>query len=320
MNKRRQLLTQKFWHRSFFSCVSGCCLLFNQAQAFCSVQTPAAMNFGTAQPSTVIRSSQLPANSSALIDCTRLINIGLISSDTYNYQVSASTNNFRLRNGSFYIPYQLSSHANFSVVLSAVGQGYNNLSFTLLNIIGGQDVQVPLYARTLPANIAAGTYTDQLTLHFTGRYCRIAVAVVCVGFEDLNSTVNLQLSLTVDRSCALTVPATHHFGTIQTLSNLTDFRLQLQVDCTLTESYQIHIDNGNHFSGSSRRLLNGTSQYLLYSLWQPDGTVVLTENSRLTKTGLGSVELIEPRMRLQPDQLTPPAGTYRDTVRVVVTY
>ncbi|RVU33419.1 hypothetical protein EOE67_17000 [Rheinheimera riviphila] len=296
------------------------CFLSSQAQAFCSAQTPAAMNFGSAQPSTMVRSSQLPANSSVLIDCTRVINIALISSDVIHYQVTASSNNFRLRNGSFYIPYQLSSQANFAVVLSAVGQGYSNMSFTLLNIIGGQDIQVPLYARTLPTNIASGTYTDQLTLHFTGRYCRLAVAAVCVGFEDLNSTVNLQLSLTVDRSCALTVPATHHFGTVADISNLADFRLQLQVDCTLSESYQVHIDNGDHFSGASRRLFNGTSQYLWYDLFHPDGSTLLSDSSRLQKAGLGSVEVIEPRLRLQSGQLTPAAGTYRDTVRVVVTY
>lgn len=295
-------------------------LLGAKAQAFCNAQAPAAMNFGSAQPSTMVRNSQLPANSSVLIDCTRIINIALINSDVINYQATASSNNFRLRNGSFYIPYQLSSQANFAVVLSAVGQGYSNMSFTLLNIIGGQDILVPLYARTLPANIASGTYTDQLTLHFTGRYCRIAVAAVCVGFEDLNSTVNLQLSVTVDRSCALTAPATHHFGTITSLNNLADFRLQLQVDCTLSEPYQVHIDNGNHFSGASRRLFNGTSQYLWYDLFHPDGGTLLSDSSRLQKTGLGSVEVIEPRLRLQAGQLIPTAGTYRDTVRVVVTY
>lgn len=294
-----------------------CCA---KAQAFCTVQTPAAINFGTAQPSPLVRSGQLTGNSSALIDCTRILNVALISTDVYNYQVTASSNGFRLRYGSFYIPYQLSSHANFSVVLSAVGQGYNNLSFTLLNILGGQDVQVPLYARTLPANVAAGVYSDQLTLHFTGRYCRLAVANVCVGFEDLNSTVQLQLSLTVERSCALTVPASHHFGTVASLATLPEFRLPLQVDCTLNESYQLHIDNGDNFDGNLRRFSNGSNQYLGYSLWQPNGSILLNENSRLQKTGAGATELIEPRLRLHQAAQLPPAGTYRDTVRVIVSY
>ncbi|WP_348733785.1 spore coat protein U domain-containing protein [Rheinheimera texasensis] len=294
-------------------CCSGAAL------AFCNALTPQTINFG-AQPSPLVRSSQQAGNSSVLIDCSRILNVALISGDVYHYQVTASTNAFRLRSGSFYIPYQLSSHANFTVVLSAVGQGYNNLSFTLLNIIGGQDVQVPLYARTLPANVAAGTYTDQLTLLFTGRYCRVAVAMVCIGYEDLNSSVNLQLSLKVERSCALNVPAAHHFGTVTTLSQPTDFRLQLQVDCTLSESYQLHIDNGNYFTGNSRRLFNGSNHYLQYDLWQPDGSTLLLDSSRLQKTGLGAVELIEPRLRLQSQQLTPVAGTYRDTVRVIVSY
>lgn len=289
----------------------------------CQLQsvTPPSGNLGGTIPSTQVRTSSLHAQTGFTIQCTGGTILGLFSYDTTNYIVESSLHNFRLYNGRHYIPYQLSSEANFATVVDQVGQGYSDIDVSLLVLLNNRDIHVPLHIRTLPANVSAGEYTGQLGIRVTGRYCAVQVTVICLSFgPPLNALITVNIRLTVDRSCSVQMPAVHDFGSIGLISDAVDYRLNVDIDCTISETYRLYIDQGNHFTNGWREMRAATDDAIRYRVLLPQQDIDLTQAAPMQRVGIGAVERVQPRVRLDPAQTTPPPGVYSDTIRAVIVY
>lgn len=279
-------------------------------------------NLGTAVPSTEVRSGMLGTQSGFTVECNRIELLGLLDIDRTDYVVEASQNNFQLSNGRHSVAYQLSSSANFSAIIDQVGQGYTDINASLLTLINNSDIYVPLFVRTLPSNISAGEYSDQLTIRVSGRYCVIQLTpLICLSFSPpLNATFVFNISLTIDTACNVQMPAVHDFGSIGLVSDAPDYRLDVNVDCTIDETYQLHVDMGNHASNGWRELRGENAGVIRYHVLQPQQDIELSPDQPMQRVGIGGVERIQPRVRLDPAQVTPAPGLYSDTVRAVVSY
>lgn len=293
------------------------------AAAACTVQSPTPVNLGGNVPSTNVSAGRLSGESHFMVNCNRNVLLSVLNLDTTGYTVTASTNAFRLSNGRDFIPYQLSSAANFSTVISQVGQGYTVISPTLLTLLGGTNVRVPLYVRTNATNVSSGVYTDQLTIRVQGRYCAVQLlGLVCVSFAPpVDTLIVLNVQLTVDRTCSVTMPAQHNLGTIGFVEELGDVPLDINVNCTRREAYRLYVDMGNNSQAGIRRLAHqSVAEFLGYRILLPTSEVDLTPTAPMQRVGMGSVELVRPRVRLQPRASAPAPGLYTDTVRAVIQY
>lgn len=113
------------------------------------------------------------------------------------------------------------------------------------------------------------------------------------------------------------------FGTQGLLNAAIDTTAIVAPQCTNTTPYQIGLDNGQHAVGSTRRMHNGAGQYVEYELYrdaarsQRWGDTLNTDT--LADTGTGSAQAQPIYGRVAP-QITPPQGTYSDTVTVTIYY
>lgn len=113
------------------------------------------------------------------------------------------------------------------------------------------------------------------------------------------------------------------FGTQGVLSTNIDTTAIIAPQCTNTTPYQIGLDNGQNASGSTRRMHNGAGKYVSYELYrnaarsQRWGDTLNSDT--LTDIGTGSAQAQSVYARTAP-QITPPQGSYSDTVTVTIYY
>lgn len=294
-------------------------------QCACDAQQPNDINLGT-HPSTDITAGSEQSNGVLSIQCDSIVNASLLGADELGYTVTGSTNNFSLLDSgsNAIIDYQLSSESNFSTVIDNVGEGYSTSNSFLVSVgvLNGNSIDIPLYIRTLTANIPAGTYTDTLTLHVTGSKCEgVAIGGVCVGTSStIDSTVTLIITITVDKTCILNGPLTHDFGSVALLSQTSEISVQVQVTCTITEGFQLYLDMGDNSSSGWRQMINGINS-VRYNIYHPgDLARLLDTTDPIDSSGTGTMQTFNLPALIDASQTTPPAALYEDKVRVIINY
>lgn len=142
------------------------------------------------------------------------------------------------------------------------------------------------------------------------------------------TTTTFDVTATVVDSCS--VSATDlAFGNVEPVQGLDiDNTSTVTVTCSLGTSYAIALDDGANSSDgsvSTRRMTDGSSNYLSYQLYSdPTRTTVWGETSGtddvsgLTGTGLGLPAVVYGR--IPSGQEETPTGSYSDTINVTVTY
>lgn len=156
----------------------------------------------------------------------------------------------------------------------------------------------------------------------------ISALTLMVGFSQLalagTDTSQFQVEIVVMSTCDIhtTAPTNVNFGANpSTATNVTQTGT-LTVNCTPGTPYNIGLDNGSNATGTQRRMLMGTANYVAYNLFQdsnisiPWGGTVGTNT--LSGVGTGSNQG-EPVYGVVPSANSP-AGTYTDTVTATVTY
>ncbi|EKE82116.1 spore coat protein U domain-containing protein [Idiomarina xiamenensis] len=290
------------------------------AQAVCVAQPPAAVSLGNQVPSSSVRDGSLNSNGAVFISCSQLISLNLLAPTDLSYTVTASTNNFQLRSSQGYnIPYQLSSQANFAQIIDQVGEGYSSMNSIILSVQIGSGLRIPMYLRTLPTNTPSGTFSDQLTIQFNGSICLIRVGSICTLRENLNNAITLNVQLTVDKTCSLTASTLFDLGEYGLLDNVPALPMNIDINCTRTEGYQLYIDNGTYYDGSWRRLQNAAGNFINYHIYHPQNNTSLDINNPITAVGSGTTQRHQPLIQLAPNQQAA-VGVYQDTVLITVSY
>ena len=121
--------------------------------------------------------------------------------------------------------------------------------------------------------------------------------------------------------CAVSA-STLDFGAVGLLLANTDGTSNVTVQCASGAAYQVGLDNGQHASGTTRRM-QGPGGLVTYELYrnptrtQRWGSTLNTDT--VAGSGNGSSQTLTVYGRV-PNQTTPSAGTYNDTITVTVTY
>jgi spore coat protein U domain-containing protein, fimbrial subunit CupE1/2/3/6 len=177
-------------------------------------------------------------------------------------------------------------------------------------VVNGQTTAVP------------GAYQDQ----FNGNHT--AVTINESGSSppgscstSILSTFPFTVTANVVSQCSVSA-TTLDFGTVGLLLANTDGTSALTVQCANGVAYQVGLDNGQHASGTTRRM-QGPGGLVSYELYRNTARTQRWGNTlnsdTVTGTGSGANQSLTVYGRV-PTQTTPSAGTYNDVITVSVTY
>ncbi|HWV15668.1 MAG TPA: spore coat protein U domain-containing protein [Cellvibrio sp.] len=311
------------------------CLLLSggrQALAACSVSagtTPAQINYGTFASQTVpaggISLNGTGVDATFSVSCSVLLTLQLLSTTSWLRYTAQQP--LTLSNGIDTIPYTLASSSTFNPVISASGQSIGGpTGFVLLGLalLSSGTINIPLHTSTSALSIwpNAGTYTGTQTLAVDGVMCTgLGLPGVCVGTSPVSGNVSVSLRLDVSKSCEfISSPALIDFGSVGFLENAVAAQISTVFRCTNKEDYLFYADNGDNYSGGSRRM-TGPGGSIKYDILQPSSSsVILNSTNPLSRLGTGIAETVIMPIRITPNQATPAAGTYSDNVRMVIEY
>lgn len=212
-----------------------------------------------------------------------------------------------------------------------------DLSYTVVLLGGRGSGSVTVYGRVGPGQtgVVPGSYSN----HFSGLDVQMqykANQPILLGVTPwpesctetgLNSGTDnfpFTATATVEAACNPSFAVEDlDFGTQGLLNAAIDTTAVVAPQCTNTTPYQVGLDNGQHAVGNTRRMHNGTGRYVEYELYrdaartQRWGDTLNTDT--LANTGTGSAQAQPIYGRVAP-QITPPQGTYSDTVTVTIYY
>ena len=222
------------------------------------------------------------------------------------------------------IPYTICATSDCSSTYS-IGQTITWTSTSLLGLLGlfnSSDGTLPLYIHTAAGlNAPAGTYTDSIVINWNYNICFIGLLGLCV-YTTGTATSTVLFSAEVTNDCAIVDAPDVDFGSAALPADFASVASALTVRCTKNAAYKINLTSSNPLSGDFRQMAStsdGTTHYLLYQFYQPDGTAWTTDND-LSETGTGDSQTVNYTATVDTAQANKPAGSYTDTVTVTVAY
>jgi spore coat protein U-like protein len=299
-----------------------------RAEAACTTSAASGATFGNATSFDVGSGSQQTSTVDAGLTCTGAFLALLTAGDFIDATITSASGGLRGPTGDL-IPYAVyaDSTATYPV---ALGTPFNYHTGTLLDILGllsGGMRDLPMFVRTTPgANVAAGTYTDTLSIVWSWNYCDgIGVGGLCTHHDVGSGSSTFQLTLAVTNACEITAVSDVDFGQAPTPASFEAVTGSLAVRCTRgLASYTVGLGPGLHESGGRRQMASGANG-LQYDLFKPATTDVwgasgaARAGNDAPADGL-SPELFDYRAVIYADQPTPPVGVYTDSVVVDVTF
>lgn len=305
----------------------------SKSHAACSASattTPATVNFGS-HASQTLPAGDISPNGSAQdaifsVTCSVTLTLQLISNSSWLRYTA--TQPLTLSNGVDSISYILASNSTYTPSISSSGQsvgGPTGFSLLGLGVITSGRVDVPLHVKTVATTKwpNAGTYTGTQVLTVDGSMCTsLNIVVVCLASSPVNSTVTMNFSLVVSKSCEfVSSPSLVDFGSVSLLENAVAGQLSVSVRCTNQEDYLLYADTGNNYASGSRHMKSAGGQTVAYQIFHPSSTSqVLGNTNPLNRSGTGMSETVNLPVLITSGQSTPIAGVYTDSVRMVIEY
>ncbi|MBI7313420.1 Csu type fimbrial protein [Pseudomonas aeruginosa] len=282
-------------------------------------------NFGSLSSFAVASTAQTITGTTGF-KCTGSL-LSFFSTNTIDVTMTSSANpqgtTPRLRNAitGTYLPYNIcrDSNCNTTYNLGSRAQWTSRNFVGILGFFNSSNGALPLYFR-LPTGttLPAGTYTDTITLNWAWHLCSAGALGICF-YDDGSAISTVNLTLMVLNDCFIDSAPDVSFGNAALVSAFTTVNQNIGVRCTLNATYTIGFDNGNNFSGGWRRMLNGANA-IQYNLYKPGDSTIWSLDNPQRRRGTGSAQTIPYRAIVNPAQRNVPAGIYRDTVRIILTY
>ncbi|MGF0241292.1 Csu type fimbrial protein [Rhodococcus sp. IEGM1300] len=300
------------------------------AWALCSAVATSPVAFGSLSSIALRTTSQSSSTLNGGLSCTGSL-VSLLTSTDHFYATFTSTQTGLLGPTGDIINYTLYANNSTSYPITR-GVAYDFAKNGIIDALGllGSVVPktVPLYlGTTIGSNVAAGVYTETLSIFWNWNYCSgIGVGSICLG-RDINSgNTTLTVNLTVANDCTITAPNIS-FGSAPVISAFTAVTGQtINLACTKGSAYTVGLDDGLYAVsvGGRRRMMAG-GNYLAYDIFKSAGTTrwgsVGTARRASTDAevnpgkGLGTgSQIFNYNAKIYTDQTTPPAGTYVDSV------
>lgn len=306
----------------------GALLLAAPAQAAnCTVTATTNANLGSQTSYTVIGGTVPTVTTTAGLDCPGAL-LNLLSAD-YARATATSSNGYTLRSAAGdAISYRLSADPSGSITFTQGGSvDYMNPQLLSLLGLGQSNLSTPLYVKlTASPNVPAGTYSDTVTINWQWSICRgVGTLGACVLPETGSGTTILTVTMIVTKDCRLTAPPVS-FGSAPLVSKFTPVTQAVQIACTKGASYAVSFTAGA--AGTARpwrTMSDGAGNVLRYNIYRADGTTVWDESNPLPVATLGTGATTPDQAtayvaKIDTTQATPPAGSYTDTISVLVTF
>ncbi|WBO23007.1 Csu type fimbrial protein [Sphingomonas abietis] len=305
------------------------CGFAGAANATCTFSSQ-ALNFTSGSTYDVKAAAVAQITGPAGMTCTGST-VNVLGASVYANGSATSVNGLMLKgsNGGS-IPYMLSADPNNvnSFNKTASINFMSTAVLSLVNILGATSFTPVLYASLAanPPNIPAGTYTDTVTINWVYQICTVSVALACVSTENGTGSSVIKITLVVSADCRISAPNVS-FNSAPLASQFGAVSQAVLVDCSLNSSYKVSFSAGTVASGSARpwrTMSDGNNHLLQYNIYLADGVTIWdTTNPQQSATpGTGGVtnQMQSYVAKVNPAQITPPAGSYTDTVNVIITF
>ncbi|KRP67817.1 Csu type fimbrial protein [Pseudomonas orientalis] len=306
-------------------------LCSGKALAACSVGATVPASFGSISSMTVRTAAQTSSTTSAGLSCTSSLISLLVSSDHFYATITSSQSGLRGPTGDV-IGYTIYGTNSTSYPIARGAQfdfgGAGGIAQIIGLIAGPGPKSVPLYLGSITgSNVAAGVYTETLSIAWNWNYCSgVGLGGICLGRDIGSGTASLTVSMTVTNDCQITAPNIS-FGSAPVVSGFTAVSGQtINIACTKGSAYTVGLSDGQNAVGvgGRRRMISGAN-YLAYDIFKSAGTTrwgSVGAARRASSTaevnpgnGLGTgSQVFNYNARIYTDQPTPPAGIYLDNV------
>ncbi|GAB5335894.1 Csu type fimbrial protein [Pseudomonas fluorescens] len=301
-------------------------------QAVCSVVATVPASFGTSVSSMTVRTTSLPSSTTnAGLSCTPAVLSVLTSSDHFYATITGSSQGGLVGPTGDVINYTIYANNTPSFPMTRGTAfdfgGSGGIAASLGLVFGPGTKVVPLYfATTLGSNVAAGVYSETLSIFWNWNYCSgIGIGGVCLGREINSGTTTLNVNMTVVNDCQITTPPIA-FGSAPVVSAFATVTGQASIACTKGSAYTVGLSDGqNPVSVGGRRQMVSGSNVLAYDIFQGAGSTrwgsvgaarrasASAEINPGNGLGTGS-QVFNYNAKIYTDQATPPGGTYLDNV------
>ncbi|KVL46562.1 hypothetical protein WT01_36460 [Burkholderia cepacia] len=296
------------------------------AHADCTATSPRPATIGMVTSFAVKNQLQSTSSPDSGISCGGALPALLGPGNTIYGTLSAANNGTLIGPTGDRIPYTLYADKNHTAGLN-FGTRYDWETTQFLNLlgIGGPSAPFPLYAVTsMGSNVAAGIYTDMLTINWSWRVCGgIGLLGLCLGRNEGSSTVAVPVTLIVTNECMISARDVS-FGAAPTVSSFVPVNGSLSLTCTKEMVYTVGLSPSNHGATSGRRQMASGANRLQYDLYSAGGNTMWGQVAdRVNSAGAAdgqSSQQFPYVARIYPDQATPPVGTYTDSVIADVRY
>ncbi|MEN5093595.1 spore coat U domain-containing protein [Pseudomonas protegens] len=319
----------KGWRQAIVGLLAS--LLALQAQALCNAVSTAPAGFGTVSSILVRTTSQPASTTNAGLSCTGSLLSLLASNDHFYATITSSTSGMVGPTGDV-IGYTLyaNNSTSYPITRGVQFDFARNSIIDVLGLLGSSTVAktVPIYMGTIiGSNVAAGVYTENLSIFWSWNYCAgIGALGICLGRDIGSGTQALTVNMTVSNDCVITAPNIS-FGSAPVVSAFATVTGQtINLSCTKGSAYTVGLSDGQHpvSAGGRRQMISG-SNYLAYDIFKSAGNTRWGSvgSARRSSTdaevnpgnGLGTgSQIFNYNARIYTDQNTPPAGTYIDNV------
>ncbi|AMS17177.1 hypothetical protein A3218_23840 [Pseudomonas chlororaphis] len=300
-------------------------------QALCSVVSTSPASFGTLSSILVRTTSQSASSTNAGLACTGSLATLMASNDHFYATITSSQSGLLGPTGDV-IGYTIygDNSTNYPINRGVQFDFARNSIVDALGLLGSPTVAkaIPVYLGSITgSNVAAGIYTETLSIAWSWNYCAgIGALGVCLGRDIGSGVASLTVNLTVANDCVITAPNIS-FGSAPVISAFATVSGQtINLACTKGSTYTVGLDDGQHAVsvGGRRRMISG-SNYLAYDIFKSAGTTrwgsvgaarrASSDAEVNPGNGLGTgSQVFNYNARIYTDQATPPAGTYIDNV------
>ncbi|OOV99135.1 MULTISPECIES: Csu type fimbrial protein [Pseudomonas] len=299
--------------------------------AACSVVSTVPASFGSISSMTVRTAAQTSSTTNSGLSCTPALISLLVPTDHF-YATITSTQSGMVGPTGDVIGYTIYGNNSTSYPITRGAQfdfgGAGGIAQSIGLVTGPGAKTVPLYLSSITgSNVAAGVYTETLSIAWNWNYCSgVGIGGACLGRDTGSGTASLTVSMTVTNDCQITAPNIS-FGSAPVVSGFTAVTGQtINIACTKGSAYTVGLSDGQNpvSVGGRRRMISG-SNYLAYDIFQSAGTTrwgSVGAARRASSTaevnpgnglGVGS-QVYNYNAKVYTDQPTPPAGTYLDNV------
>ena len=300
-----------------------CCFAVSEVEAGCTaagIASPAG--YGTISSTLVRTVAQNTSSTSAGLTCTPG-GIALFSTAYFKATITSAQSGMLGPTGDV-IAYSISAGTNGTHPITR-GTAFDFASNGLLGTTAPSII--PLYFTTSINNVAAGIYTETLSVRWDWYYCTgLGALGVCLGSDSgVNKVSTLTVTMTVANDCTISAPVIT-FGNAPVISGFTPVSQTISVACTKGSAYTVGLSDGLHpvSVGGRRQMIFGTN-FLAYDIFKSAGTTrwgSVGAARRASSTaevnpgnGLGTgSQIFNYNAKIYTDQTTPPAGAYTDSV------